>query len=314
MQWIAALAVFVQLLALSAPAHASAPAAAQGDAGQRTIVTTSWVEEWDPATQRWVRVDEPNAVAEARASMVPVIHERDAFHAQAQPTANRYRASSIRPTAQRAIAQYGPFLVLNAETVAMVGSTDGSSPAYFDAMIRDFPGLRTLEMVEAPGTSNDIANLAVGRRIRAHGLDTHVPSHGSVRSGAVELFLAGKRRTADHGALFAVHSWLDNYGREPDDFAPDAPANRLYLDYYEEMGMTEDRARAFYAMTNSVPHHSAKWLRADEMLPWTRPEVRILAESDLRMIPDRPLIGYLDLTGVNVAGLQLAFAKPFLDS
>ena len=126
-----------------------------------------------------------------------------------------------------------------------------------------------------------------------------------MRSGAVELFLAGKRRTAERGALFAVHSWLDNYGREPDDFAPDAPANRLYLDYYEEMGMSEARARAFYAMTNSVPHHSAKWLRADEMLPWTRPQTPSTA---------RPTIAYLDLSRVNMASLRSAYAKPFLDS
>ena len=308
MQWIAALAVLVQLFAWSAPASA------QANLGQRTIVTTSWVEEWDPATQRWVRLGDPRALAGVRASRAPVVDASQAVRVSQQPVANRYRASATRPIAQRAIAQYGPFLVLNSETAALVGSTDGSSPAYFDAMIRDFPGLNTLEMVEAPGTSNDIANLAVGRRIRAQGMDTHVPSHGSVRSGAVELFLAGKRRTADRRAWFAVHSWLDNYGREPDDFAPDAPANRLYLDYYEEMGMSEARARAFYAMTNSVPHHSAKWLRANEMLPWTRPEVSIVAESGGRAWSDRPMIGYLDLTHVNIASLQLAFAKPFLDS
>ena len=63
-------------------------------------------------------------------------------------------------------------------------------------MIRDFPALTMLEMVEAPGTSNDLANLQVARRIRASGIAIHVPSHGSVRSGAVELFLAGAQRTS----------------------------------------------------------------------------------------------------------------------
>jgi hypothetical protein len=127
-------------------------------------------------------------------------------------------------------------------------------------------------MVEAPGTSNDIANLALGRRIRAAGIETHVPRGGSVRSGAVELFLAGTRRTIADGAQFAVHAWLDNYGREPGDFAADDPANRLYLDYYAEMGMSEARARDFYAMTNSVPHRSARWLSPEEMRGWIAPE------------------------------------------
>jgi hypothetical protein len=128
-------------------------------------------------------------------------------------------------------------------------------------------------MIEAPGTRHDIANLQLGRMIRAAGLSTHVPNGGSVRSGAVELFLAGATRTMDDGALFAVHSWLDTYGREPGDFPEDHPANRLYLDYYVEMGMSETQARAFYAMTNSVSHVDALWLGASDMRGWV-PQVR----------------------------------------
>jgi hypothetical protein len=78
--------------------------------------------------------------------------------------------------------------------------------------------------------------------------------------------------TAAPGALFAVHSWRDERGREPSDFAPDAPENRLYLDYYTEMGMSEAEARAFYAMTNSVPHAGALWLEGAEMARWIAPE------------------------------------------
>ncbi len=98
-----------------------------------------------------------------------------------------------------------------------------------------------------------------------------MPEGGSARSGAVELFLAGTRRTMDPRALFAVHSWRDELGREPDDFAVDAPENRLYLDYYAEMGMTADEAGAFYAMTNSVPHAGALWLEGTEMARWIAP-------------------------------------------
>lgn len=93
-----------------------------------------------------------------------------------------------------------------------------------------------------------------------------------MRSGAVELFLAGVTRTMEEGATFAVHSWLDNHGREADDFAPDHPAHRLYLDYYVEMGMSEPQAREFYAMTNSVPHSEALWLKADDMRGWIAPQ------------------------------------------
>ena len=72
------------------------------------------------------------------------------------------------------------------DRVALVGETDAATPGYFRAMMRDFPGIEQLDMVECPGTRDDRANLQVGRMIRAAGLVTHVPAVGSVRSGAVE--------------------------------------------------------------------------------------------------------------------------------
>lgn len=185
-------------------------------------------------------------------------------------------------------SQFGPFRVLDGKRAALVGATDVTSPAAFRAMMAAYPGLEVIEFVDAPGTSNDIANLALGRAIRAAGLATHVPEGGSARSGAVELFLAGTRRSMDEGALFAVHSWRDALGREPDDFSPDAPENRLYLDYYTEMGMTADEARGFYAMTNSVPHEQALWLRGSDMARWVVPD----AAARARVI-DAPLAGAL---------------------
>ncbi|MEM8724813.1 MAG: alpha/beta hydrolase [Pseudomonadota bacterium] len=266
MKILAALFAALQLALLPAMA------AAQDYAGARTVSTESWVEEWDPASQRWVRVaDDP---AELRASgphSVVTTHIVNGVVVAQHQNTSRYAQPLTAPHLSAAAAQYGPFLVLDATRAAIVGPTDRMSPAWFDAMLRDNPGLEVLEMVEAPGTNNDIANLAVGRRIREAGLRTHVPNGGSVRSGAVELFLAGTQKSMDDGAEFAVHSWLDNYGREPDDFAPDHQANRMYLDYYVEMGMSEKRAREFYAMTNSVPHRSALWLGADDMRRWVKP-------------------------------------------
>ena len=325
MQWIAAFAAFVQIVAMSAIGWAS-PVWAGSSLGQSTVITTSWVEEWDPALQQWVRIDDAVEASSRRATPRSLERAEATRRAAVTSSAARFTARLSRQAHKRPLAQYGPFLVLDEHRVAMMGSTDGSSPRHFDAMMRDYPALTTLEMVEAPGTSNDIANLAVGRRIRAHGISTYVPSHGSVRSGAVELFLAGVQQCVEPGAWIAVHSWIDNHGREPDDYGPDHAANRLYLDYYVEMGMSEADARAFYAMTNSVPHRSAKWLRADEMLPWTAPRLRKvkpertpagrskLAYSNLRDARWQPSIGYSDVASVALASLRMDLSKPFLDS
>ena len=186
---------------------------------------------------------------------------------------------------RQAIASYGPFRVLDSGRAALVGVTDSAAPAQFAAMLRDHPALATLEMIECPGTEDDRANLKLGRLIRAAGLATHVPRGGSVRSGAVELFLAGTARHIDEGAEFAVHSWIDEDGREAADFAPDAAIHQPYLAYYREMGMDEAEARAFYAMTNAAPFAAARWLDAAEMRRWV----------GTRVSRPQPRIAYLDL-------------------
>ena len=168
------------------------------------------------------------------------------------------------------IATYGPFRVLDGTRAALVGATDERSPAALRAMLAAHPGIATLELVECPGTEDDRANLVLGRMIRARGLATHVPAGGSVRSGAVELYLAGLRHRAEPGAEFAVHAWADEDGREATDYPASAPENRAYVAYYREMGMTAAQASAFYAMTNSVPNASARWLTSAEMGQWVR--------------------------------------------
>jgi hypothetical protein len=168
-------------------------------------------------------------------------------------------------TALDAIASFGPFRVIDASHAALVDATDTASPRQFARMLIAFPSLRTIEMIECPGTSDDTANLRLGRMIRRAGLDTYVPDGGSVRSGAVELFLAGQHRRAERGAEFAVHSWQDSDGFEPSDVADNDPVNLAYLAYYREMGLSAPQAKAFYAMTNAVPHDEALWLSRDEL-------------------------------------------------
>ena len=268
------------LLAAFAALLPAAPVLAQS--GARVVASTSWVEEWDPASGRWVRVEDeapaPGFIA-AAATMTTtttttlrsggvtitetVIEAAPQRFAALPHPASGWPAGALR---------YGPFMVLDGKRAALIGSTDRDSPADFRAMLAAHPGLERLDFLDAPGTRHDLANLRLGRLIRAAGLATHVPEGGSARSGAVELFLAGTRRSMDAGALFAVHSWRDEVGREPADFAPDAPENRLYLDYYTEMGMSEAEARAFYAMTNSVPHAGALWIKGSEMMRWVAPE------------------------------------------
>lgn len=202
--------------------------------------------------------------------------------------ASRFVSPALARAEEAALAGYGPFRVLDATTAALVGVTDEASPAAFRAMLRDYPGLATLVFIECPGTYDDRANLALGRMIRAAGLAAWVPDGGSVRSGAVELVLAGTTLTIDDGAEFAVHAWEDEDGYEAGDYAADSPENRKYLAYYREMGMSAPAAAKFYAMTNSVPFEDARWLDGAEMRRWVGREPQDGAEPG-------PRLAYLDL-------------------
>ncbi len=273
-----ALALCLAALALLLPGTAAFAQSQQTSA--RVVSVMRWVEEWDPASQQWVRVADapaslartgfesaaprPTTISRSGNTLVTETVIEEPVHFIAAP-----RRSA--PGIGAGVARFGPFAVLDDTRAALVDATDAASPQAFAAMLAAYPQLAVLEFLDAPGTSHDLANLKLGRAIRKAGLATHVPTGGSARSGAVELFLAGTRRTVDPGALFAVHSWRDALGREPADFAPEAPENKLYLDYYSEMGMSPDQARAFYAMTNSVPHAGAKWLEGAEMARWIAP-------------------------------------------
>ena len=166
---------------------------------------------------------------------------------------------------QNTIAIFGPFRVLSPQRVELNGSIESDTPAQFRALLRAFPSIRQIDMVDCPGTGDDEANLALARMVRKAGIATFVPNGGSVRSGGVELFLAGAVRRAEPGAEFAVHSWVDEDGLEPDDYAESDPVNQEYVAYYREMGMSADKAKAFYDLTNSVPHDEALYLKPSEI-------------------------------------------------
>lgn len=252
--------VFARLIAI-ALAFIAVPAAVPAAAQDGWVVTETIV------TEEWVVVEES---ASASRYVSPL-------HAQAEDAA---------------IAAYGPFRVLDGNTAALVDITQSNAPQAFAAMLDAYPTIAVLEFVEAPGTYDDRANLQLGRMIREAGLATRVSEGGSVRSGAVELFLAGETREIDRDAEFAVHGWLDDRGRGAEDFAPGAPEHRRYLDYYVEMGMAEDHAQAFYAMTNSVPFEQARWLTGSEMISWLAQGAKVAQTSSADAKPE---LAYVDL-------------------
>ena len=152
----------------------------------------------------------------------------------------RYAPAATLATLGHAKARFGPFAVIDGTTARMAGDVTSATPRQFAAMLAAFPGLRRLEMVDCPGSLDEEANLILARAIRRAGMETIVPAGGSIRSGAVELWLAGTVRRAAPDAEFGVHSWADEYGREANDYPASDPA---FL----------DKAKAFLLNGEQVP-------------------------------------------------------------
>ena len=164
-----------------------------------------------------------------------------------------------------AIAQFGPFSVVSPNIAELNGVIDQSTPELARRMLALYPGISLIRMIDCPGTENDDANLEVARMIRRAGISTMVPRGGSVRSGGVELFLAGVRRTAEPGAEFGVHSWQDEDGRQARDVPEGDPAHATYLLYYQEVGLSPEQARAFYTFTNRASFDRIHYMTQPEL-------------------------------------------------
>jgi len=182
----------------------------------------------------------------------------------AEPSTSRYATSSTaaefaKPSS--ALAAYGPFRVVSAQRAEIVGDIETSAPQLFAKMLKAYPAINRIDFIDCPGTTDDSAIFAVARMIRKSGITTHVPAGGFVGSGGVELFLSGTQRSASPSAEFAVHSWMDEDGRQASDFSKDDPVHQDYLKYYREIGMSSDKAQAFYQLTNSAPFEEALYLK-----------------------------------------------------
>lgn len=208
-----------------------------------------------------------------------------------QGSASRLVLRAMADAEHAALASYGPFRVLDGQTAALVDVTDSASPAQFQAMLKAYPGIRTLRFHDCPGTYDDQANLRLGRLIRIARLAVEVPEGGSVRSGAVELVFAGRTIAIADRAEFAVHGWEGEDGRGAQDYPPESPQHRIYLAYYRDMGLDPQQAAQFYAMTNSVTFDHALWLTGQQLRDWVPDTER----APMGQADNTPKLAYLDL-------------------
>lgn len=114
------------------------------------------------------------------------------------------------------------------------GEITSRTPRAFEALLEAHPDVRTLVPEIMQGSLDDLAVLRMGYFLRDRGMDTHLTAQSEIYSGAVDLFLAGNRRSMARGAVIGVHSWADGFG-EGTGYPRDAREHAGNVAYFRDM-------------------------------------------------------------------------------
>ncbi|MFY0602734.1 MAG: hypothetical protein JXQ93_02210 [Flavobacteriaceae bacterium] len=134
-------------------------------------------------------------------------------------------------------------------------------------LIAKHPEVKTLVLLDVPGSMNDAVNMHTGRLVRENGFTTKLLNNSVIASGGVDLFCAGVDRIVSKGAKLGVHSWSDSYFAASD-LPKDHPAHQYQLDYFS-MCLGESLGADFYFYTlSSASFEDIYWMSDKAIKSW----------------------------------------------
>ena len=164
--------------------------------------------------------------------------------------------------------KFGIFTVLKDNvTTEMNGTISSRTPKQFDKMIEKYPNIKTINMLNCPGSKDDEANLKVSKKMHDLGIGFHLSSTSEIASGAVDMYVGGIKRTREPGSKIGVHSWGAGKGDPIATSYPEGDAVHLpYINYYVSVGFTQEEAEKFYYFTiNAAPAEGMHWMTDEEI-------------------------------------------------
>lgn len=147
----------------------------------------------------------------------------------------------------------------------MSGEINSKTPKVLKKVISENPQVKTIVMLEVPGSLNDEANIPMAKWVREKGLNTHLTKNSDIASGGTDFFLAGNKRTMEDGAKIGVHSWSDSFGKEAKDIPKKHPDHEMNREYIEDMLGKDD----FYWYTiYAAPADDIHYMTNEEILKY----------------------------------------------
>lgn len=170
---------------------------------------------------------------------------------------------SVTPTNQKV---FGIFSVQDNQTTVLAnGEINTRTLNDFNQMIAAFPQINLIQIQQIPGSLDDDTNVLLGREVFNRSISTHVLDNGLIASGGVDFYLAGKKRTLGQNTMVGVHSWSTGT-MEATDFPTTSPEHDRYINYYKDIGFSDQLARDFYFFTiNAAPAATVHYMTAAEI-------------------------------------------------
>jgi len=139
----------------------------------------------------------------------------------------------------------------------MIGIINENIVYEVENLVNNHPEVKTIVMLNVPGSVNSYANLKAARIIRANNISTIVPKNGYIASGGTVFFCAGVNRTIEENAKIGVHSWKNNVITDASKIPRDDPVHKPYIDYFNEMGISDE---FYWFMISSAPSFGMYYL------------------------------------------------------
>ncbi|MBA6156259.1 alpha/beta hydrolase [Tenacibaculum sp. S7007] len=177
--------------------------------------------------------------------------------------------SSNDSVIKEAQATFGIFKVSDDQkSIEMNGTINSSSLVNYNKLYTKYPKIKTINIKNCDGSSDDEINLKLSKRVHDLNIDIHLLDNAEIASGGVDFFLAGIKRTRGSNTKIGVHSWAGDNTIATD--FPVGHANHLpYINYYKSIGFSDVDAKAFYYFTiNAAPANSIHWMTEEEIIKY----------------------------------------------
>ena len=106
----------------------------------------------------------------------------------------------------------------------------------FVETLKKHPEIKTIVLLNVPGSINDEWNLKSCLLLNEKALNTELLGNSIVESGGTDLFVSGKKLIIADGAKIGVHSWAGGK-KSATEYPKDHKEHKMFLDFYKKVNV-----------------------------------------------------------------------------